>query len=116
MGFYLTKIVVTVVLVVLASEVAKRSSFLGALFASVPLVSVLAIVWLHIDTGSTEKVRTFAGSIFWLVLPSLVLFVSLPFLLKQGLSFYPAMTASILLTIFCYWLMVVVLAHFGIRL
>ncbi len=116
MGYYLSKIAITVALVVLASEIAKRSSFFGALLASVPLVSVLTILWLYIDTGSTEKVQALCTSVFWLVLPSLALFIALPLLLRHGVAFYPALVVSIALTVLCYGGMLAVLTHFGIRM
>ncbi|WP_455212481.1 DUF3147 family protein [Kaarinaea lacus] len=116
MVYYLVKIAITTVLIVAISEIAKRSSFFGALLASVPLVSVLAMIWLYIDTKDTIKVIELSNSVFWLVLPSLALFISLPLLLKQGLNFYISMTIAVGITILCYWLMIVILNHLGIRL
>lgn len=66
MTYYLTKIVITTFLIVLISEIAKRSSFIGALLASIPLISVLAMMWLYIDTKDVDKVRSLATSVFWL--------------------------------------------------
>jgi hypothetical protein len=114
--YYLVKIVITTVLVVAISEVAKRSSFAGAVLASIPLISVLALFWLYIDTKDIDKVSELASSVFWLVLPSLALFISLPVLLKQGVNFYLSIGLSVVLTIFCYWLMVTVLKHYGVDL
>ncbi|MDX2425036.1 MAG: DUF3147 family protein [Cycloclasticus sp.] len=114
--YYLIKIVITVALIVVISEVAKRSSFIGALLASIPLVSVLAMLWLYVDTQDVEKVSTLATSVFWLVLPSLALFVSLPLFLRQGINFYLSMGLSIAITVACYWLLVTVLGHFGVSL
>lgn len=114
--YYLVKIAITTVLIVAISEIAKRSSFFGALLASIPLVSVLAMIWLYIDTKDTDRIVTLSNSVFWLVLPSLVLFVILPLLLKQGLNFYLSMAIGVSVTILCYWLMVLILNHFGIRL
>ncbi len=116
MTYYLIKLAVTVVLVILISEIAKRSSLLGAILASMPLVSVLAMIWLYIETGKVETVRALSLGIFWLAIPSLAFFLALPVLLKQGLSFYPAMAVSLAATALCYWLMVAILTHFGIRL
>ena len=70
MGYYLVKIALTTVLIVAISEIAKRSSLIGAILASVPLVSVLAMLWLYIETRDVGKVSTLATSVFWLVLPS----------------------------------------------
>jgi len=115
-GYYLIKILVTTALIVAISEIAKRSSFIAAILASVPLVSILALIWLYIDTRDVVKVGTLASSVFWLVLPSLPFFVILPLLLKQGLNFYLSISISTGVTVGCYFVMVSVLNHYGIRL
>lgn len=116
MAYYLVKIAITAVLIVAISEIAKRSTLIGALLASIPLISVLAMVWLYIETKDVVKVSTLASSVFWLVLPSLALFVTLPILLRQGMSFYLSMGIAIAVTIGCYWFMVIVLNHYGVEL
>jgi len=110
------KIVITALLVVAIAEVAKRSSLMGAILASVPLISVLAMIWLYVDTRDAEKVADLATGIFWLVLPSLALFVALPILLRQGVNFALSMGVSIALTVAAYFLMVLILSKMGIRL
>lgn len=116
MTYYVAKVALTAVLVVLISEIAKRSSFVGAVLASVPLTSVLAMLWIYLDTGDVGKVAELASSVFWLVLPSLALFVALPVLLSQGVNFYLSLGLSIGITAMCYWLMVMVLRHYGVEL
>lgn len=116
MTYYIMKVAVTAVLVVLISEISKRSSFIGAVLASVPLTSVLAMLWLYIDTGDIGKVSELASSVFWLVLPSLALFIALPVLLANEVNFYLSLAVSIAITAICYWLMVMVLRHFGVEL
>lgn len=116
MGYYLVKIAITTVLIVAISEIAKRSSLIGAILASVPLVSVLAMIWLYNDTRDVGKVSTLATSVFWLVLPSLALFLVLPPLLKHGLNFYLSLGIAVSVTVGCYFLMVVILNHFGVKL
>ena len=74
------------------------------------------MVWLYVDTKDVEKVSALATSVFWLVLPSSVLFVTLPLMLKQGLHFYACISLSIGFTVGAYWLMVVVLNHYGVKL
>jgi len=116
LNFYLIKIAVTTILIVVISEIAKRSTLVGAVLASIPLVSVLALFWLYVETKDINKVSTLSSSVFWLVLPSLALFVSLPLLLKQGFNFYPSTGLSIGITVGCYFLMIAVLNHFGVKL
>lgn len=116
MGYYIFKITITAALIVLISEVAKRSSFIGAILASIPLISVLAMIWLYIDTKDVTKISNLSLSVFWLVIPSLALFLALPLLLKQGLNFYLSISISIALTVGCYWMMVSALDYFGVEL
>ena len=89
-------------LVVGASELGRRSELMGALLVSIPLVSVLAMIWLHNDTRDTEKVADFAEGVLWLVIPSLVLFITLPHLLRKGMEFWPALGLASGLTIAAY--------------
>lgn len=104
MTYYLVKIAITTVLIVAISEIAKRSTFVGA------------ILWLYVDTKDVTKVSALPNSVFWLVLPSLALFVTLPLLLKNGFNFYLSMGISIVITAVCFFLMVTVLSHFGVKL
>lgn len=105
----LVKFLLSAAIVVTVSEVAKRSVIAGGLLASLPLVSVLSLIWLYQDTGDVGRVAALSTDIFWLVIPSLVMFVVLPYLLNRGLSFYPALGASIGAMLMCIgaaaWLM-----------
>jgi hypothetical protein len=114
--YYVVKIAVTTILIVAISEVAKRSSLVGAILASIPLVSVLAMFWLYLDTKDVARVSSLSSSVFWLVLPSLALFLALPLLLKQGLNFYLSMGVSIGVTVVCYFVMISVLNYYGVNL
>ncbi|MGH8322358.1 MAG: DUF3147 family protein, partial [Steroidobacteraceae bacterium] len=93
---YVAKVLITAVVVVAVSELGKRSSFWGAVLASLPLTSLLAFVWLYTSTGNSKDVAALSHSIFWLVLASLPLFLVLPFLLRHGVAFWPAFAASCL--------------------
>lgn len=116
MGFYVLKVLITSILVVAISEISKRSSFLGALLASIPLISVMAMVWLYIETKDILKVTTLSTSVFWLVIPSLALFLILPVLLKSGMNFYLSMIISMGVTAGFYFLLFEILRRFGISL
>ncbi len=98
MFYLILKFALTAAVIVAVSEVAKRSSLFGALIASLPLTSLLAIIWLYLDTGSIEKVSALTSSILWLVLPSLLFFVVFPWLLRHGLAFWWALFVSCLFT------------------
>ena len=84
---YIIKIIISALVIVAVSEIAKRSSFLGGLLASLPIVSFMAMIWLYVDTKDAQKVARLSINIFWLVLPSLVFFLVLPLLLKMRVHF-----------------------------
>ena len=88
--------------IVAASELAKKSTIFGALVISLPLASIMSMTWLYNDTKDNEQVADFAESILWLVIPSMVLFLILPFLLRRGWEFESAMGLGIVLTIMAY--------------
>jgi len=113
---YVIKILVTAALVVAASEAAKRSTLLGGLIASLPIVSLLALLWLYFDTKDAGKVATFSTSIFWLVLPSLVFFLALPVLVKLKLGFALSFGLATALMFAGYGVMVLVLKKCGVNL
>jgi hypothetical protein len=110
----LVKVLTTSVIVVAAAETAKRSPVLGAIIASLPLTSLLAMIWLWIDTKDVEKVAALASGIFWLILPSLTLLLVLPWLLRKGWPFVPSLLIGIALTAASYFAMLAVLKRFGI--
>ncbi len=114
MGPYITKVVLSAAVIIGVTEIAKRSTLWGALLASLPLTSLLAFVWLYLDTGQAERVAALSMSIFWLVLPSLPLFLLLPWLLRHGWNFWPSLALSCLITSAAYLAMAGVLSKFGI--
>jgi len=112
----LIKVALTAVLVALVSELAKRSPAFGALVASLPLVSVLGMIWLWRDTRDPVRLAAHAEATFWYVLPSLPMFLLIPALLRAGVPFPLALAAGVALTVVLYLLTAAVLARFGVRL
>jgi hypothetical protein len=102
MGQFLLKVVVSALIVAGASELARRSTLAGALLASLPLTSVLAMIWLWRDGATPAQIAGFAGNILWLVLPSLLLFVVTPLLLRQGFGFWASLGAGCAATLLGY--------------
>lgn len=115
MFYYALKTIVNLFLIIAATEIAKRSSLFGGLVASIPLVSVLAIVWLYVDTHDTVKVTIFTKSILWLVLPSLSLFISLPLLLSHGMNFWVSLLLALVIMTICYLLAMFLLSYAGMN-
>jgi hypothetical protein len=114
MWYYITKLAVSALIIVAVSEIAKRNSGFAALVASLPLTSLLAIIWLRIEGSQTTQIAELSQQIFWLALPSLVLFALLPLLLKQGLSFWLSLGLSSAATIVCYLLMIALFRRIGV--
>lgn len=115
MLYYAVKILISAGIIAAVSEIFKRSSFIGSIFASMPLVSILAFIWLYQETKSKEQVSELSMGIFWLVIPSLTLFILLPYLLKK-MDFYPSLIISLIATAACYFAMVFILGKFGIKI
>jgi hypothetical protein len=113
---YLIKIIITALVVVGISELGKRYSAFAAILASLPLTSILAFIWLYWDTKDTTKVIELSYGIFWMVLPSLLFFIILPFLLKKGISFGMAMLYSSIIMAVFYTLYIYLLGKFGVKI
>ncbi|MEO6380655.1 MAG: DUF3147 family protein [Nitrobacter sp.] len=104
MLYFIVKCAMSGILIAVVSEVAKRSPAFGALIVSLPLVSLLGILWLWRDTGDTERIAVHAESTFWYVLPSLPMFLILPAMLRAGIGFWPSLAACCVLTVLLYFL------------
>lgn len=115
MWFALFKALLSGAIVSAVSEVTKRSPAFGALVASLPIVSVLAMVWIWVETKDTARIADHSETTFWLVLPSLPMFLILPALLRNGVHFFIALGASCIVTIILYSIMVWTLKKFGIE-
>jgi hypothetical protein len=116
MLYYATKVLVSALVIVAIAEIAKRSSGFAALLASLPLTSLLAFVWLHVEGSGASQIAELSSQIFWLVLPSLVLFVLLPVLLRQGFGFWLSLGVSVAATIGCYFALLPLLRRLGVQL
>src|SRR3989338_7892828 len=116
MFYYALKIGISALVIVAITEIAKRSSGFAALLAALPLISLLAFVWLHIEGAEPLRIAELSSQIFWLVLPSLVLFLLLPLLLRQGFGFWRSLALSILATAACYFALLPLLRRFGVQL
>lgn len=115
--FYLAaKAAISGVLIAIASTLAKRYPGFGALTASLPLVSVLGMIWLWNEKPDAENMAAHAGATFWYVLPSLPMFLLIPTLLRLGMGFWPALIAGCGLTIVLYAVMTWLGPRFGLQL
>ena len=117
MIWYLIKVVLSAILIVLISEISKKLPLLGSLIASLPLISVIGMIWMYGEKTDSEKIDSHSEGTFWYVLPSLPLFLVLPWLMRKwGISFPLALGIGVVLTGVLYLLMTRILAKFGMNL
>jgi len=114
MIYYFTKLIITALVVVIVSEVAKRSTFIGAIIISIPLTSLLAFTWLYIDTKDYQKVIDLSYGTILLSIPSFAFFIILPILLKFKQNFAFSIAISIIGTAIIYFIFSYFLKKFGI--
>ncbi|MFJ3485419.1 DUF3147 family protein [Pseudomonas sp. NPDC090202] len=115
MSWLITKYVITSAIVVLVSEFAKRSDKLGGLIASLPLVTVLTLIWLHYEQQSTEKIANHAWYTFWYVVPTLPMFLIFPKLMTR-MGFWPALFIAMVSSMLVFVVFAAGLRRFGIDL
>lgn len=115
MQWIIFKYAITAGMVVLISEIAKRSDKLGGLIAALPLVTVLTLIWLFMENQSSEKIANHAWYTFWYVVPTLPMFLAFPWLLKR-FSFWSTMGISIILTLLSFYLFAKLVKGWGIEL
>jgi hypothetical protein len=116
MTYLLLKAAVSGIIIALVSEIARRSPGVGAMVASLPLISVLGMVWLWRDTQDAARMADHALATFWFVLPSLPMFLVIPALLHRGMGFWPALAIGCATTVVLYLMMVAMLRQFGVEL
>lgn len=115
MSWIITKYLITAAVVVLITEVAKRSDKLGGLVAALPTVTILALIWLYVENQSTEKIANHAWYTFWYVVPTLPMFLAFPWLLPR-IGFWPTLAASVVITVVCFALFALLVKRFGLEL
>lgn len=96
--------------------VARRYPAAGALVASLPLLSILAMIWLWHDTSDRILLANHAEATFFYVIPSLPMFLLIPAMLRRGYEFPAALGSGIALTLALYFITIIIAARFGVRL
>lgn len=110
------KYAVTAFIIVAVSEVAKRADRLGSLLASLPLVTIMIMIWLYVENQKMEKIANHAYYTFWYVIPTLPMFLLMPWMLNRGMNFWVSLLASILLTVVCFVITAFIMKRFGVTL
>ncbi|SDH97427.1 hypothetical protein SAMN05216588_109175 [Pseudomonas flavescens] len=115
MYYLIVKYLVTAGIVVLVSELAKRSDKLGGFVAAMPLVTVLTLIWLYVENQPSARIENHAWYTFWYVIPTLPMFLIFPVLLPR-IGFWSALFACSLITIGCFGFLAFIVRRFGIEL
>ncbi len=116
MFYYALKLIVSALIIVAVSEIAKRNTGIGALLASLPLTTLLAIIWMQVEGSPTVQIAELVEQVFWLVLPSLLFFIIFPLLLKQGVDFWLSLFLASTTTVTTYLVLLPILRRFGVHL
>ena len=112
----LVKIVVNVGLITGITEIVKRNLVAGALLGALPIVSIITMIWMHVEGAEVEKIADYSTATFWLVLPTMPGFLIFPALVKSGAGFWAAMAISVVSMIILYGLLVLLLRALGVVL
>lgn len=112
----LGKLLLSALIIVLVTKIQLFSDRLSALLIALPLTSLVAMVWMHTAKQSPERLANHAESTFWFVLPTLPMFLILPWMLRNGWGFWTALISNCALTVGFFWITVILLRRFGIDL
>ena len=115
MPWIIVKYLITSGVVVLISELAKRSDRLGGFIAALPLVTLLTLIWLYVENQPQDKIANHAWYTFWYVVPTLPMFLVFPYLLPR-IGFWLTLLSCVLLTVLCFGLFALLVRRFGIQL
>lgn len=113
---FIIKAALSGLIVAVVATIARRYPGFGALVASLPLISLLGMIWLWQDTQDPTTLAAHARATFWFVLPSLPMFLLIPALLDRGWSFWTTLLTGCALTILLYWIMTLAASRLGLRL
>jgi len=115
MTYLIIKAALSGIIVMIVSEVSRRNPSIGGLIASLPLISILAFIWLWRDTSDSERIAAQAEATFWYIFPSIPMFLALPAMLRNGVGFWAALFISCALTLALYSATMWVLPRIGIN-
>jgi len=115
-AFDAVKLLITALVIVIVTKIQLVNDRLSALLIALPLTSLVAMVWMHHGGQTRERIANHSEGTFWFVLPTLPMFLILPWMLRNGWGFWSALLANCLLTVGFFWLTVVILRRFGVDL
>ncbi len=116
MSYYLIKLFLSAGVIVLVTEIAKRNNAAASIIHSLPLTSLLAFIWLYVETKDSALIGRHAFGTFWFVLPTLPMFIMMPWFIKKLGGFWPALIVGIIITVALYALTMRLLKVAGVNL
>lgn len=116
MTYYLIKLFLSASVIVAVTELAKRNNAAASIIHSLPLVSLLAFIWIYVETKDAALIGRHAFGTFWFVLPTLPMFLVMPWLIKKLDGFWPAFGTGIIITVLLYLLTMRLLKLAGVNL
>ena len=116
MLYFLTKTILTAIIIIIVSEIAKKSSLLAAIIISIPLTSLLAFIWVYWESKDTEKIIDLSYNTMIMIIPSITFFIVLPIMLKFKFNFSISIIISILSTSIAYYIFIYFLKKYGITI
>ena len=100
----IVKVIISAMIILVATEVSNRSTTIAAIIIALPLVSIISLIWIWVETKDIEQISTISKQIFWFVIPGLPMFLILPFFLNKGLSFFISLVISCLITVILFYI------------
>lgn len=116
MAHYLLKLFISAGVIVAVTELAKRNNLAASIIHSLPLTSLLAFIWLYAETGDAKLIGNHSFGTFWFVLPTLPMFLVMPWLIQKGMGFWPSLLSCIVGTVGLYYVTMKLLSVAGIKL
>lgn len=113
---FLIRAALSGIIVAAVALIARKSPAAGALIMSLPLLSILAMIWLWHDTGDRTRLADHAEATFFYVIPTLPMFLLIPWMLRHEQNFWVTLLAGCVVTFLLYLMTIAIAARFGIRL
>ncbi len=110
------KLLISALVILFVTKIQLFHDRLSALLIALPLTSLLAIIWMRAEGQGSDRIANHAEATFWFVLPTLPMFLVLPWMLRNGWGFGAALVANCVLTVILFFVLVTILKPFGIRL
>lgn len=109
------KIIVNALLITGITELTRRSILAAALIGALPIVTILAMIWMHAEGQEHEKIAEYSTATFWLVLPTLPMFLIYPWLSSKGMGFWPALLLSTAVMVVLYSALALYMHHYPLQ-